>query len=102
MNQRRKLKKRQLAPNEIQELNFSSVTVVELDTLLHLYNLYLTKMMKQEKVAKLTERYDQLNLLPVPTEEWTAEDEGKLQRLKCFKVEFVDTALSRKRALMQL
>ncbi len=43
----------QQKPNKIQELNFSSLTVVELDTLLCWYNLYSTKMRKQEKVAKL-------------------------------------------------
>jgi hypothetical protein len=59
-------------------------------------------MTKQEKVAKLTESYNQSNLLPVPTKEWTTEDEGKLQQLKRSEVELADTALGRKKALMQL
>ncbi len=67
--------------NEFQELHFSSLTVVELDILLRWYNSYSGKMTKQEKVSKLTERYN-LHLLPASTEEWTADDEGKLQRLK--------------------
>ena len=45
----------QQKPNEFQQLYFSSLTVVELATLLHWYNLFSTKMMKQEKGAKLTE-----------------------------------------------
>ena len=92
----------QQKPNKIQELNFSSLTVVELDTLLCWYILYSTKMTKQEKVAKLTESYNQSNLLPVRTKEWTTENEGKLQQLKGSDVELVDMALGRKKALMQL
>jgi len=34
-------------------------------------------------------------------EEWTADDEGKLQVLKCSEVDLADTALGRKKALQQ-
>ncbi len=91
----------QQKPNEIQQLHFSSLTVVELDTLLHWYNLFSTKMSKQEKVAKLTEAVTS-NREPGAVDEWTAEDEGKLQRLKCAEVDLEDTALGRKKALMEL
>ena len=69
--------------NEIQQLQFSSLTVLELDSLLRWHNLYLGKMTKKEKVLKLMETYES-NLVPMPIEEWTADDEGKLQRLKCY------------------
>ncbi len=34
-------------------------------------------------------------------EEWTAEDEGTLQSLKCFKINLGDTAFGRQQALQQ-
>ena len=72
--------------NEIQGLNFGSLTVVELDTLLRWHNQFSGKMTKQEKVFKLMEVY-QSNLIPVPIEEWTADDEGKLQGRHCSREE---------------
>ena len=90
----------QQKPNEFQQLHFSSLTVVELDTLLRWYNIYLGKMTKQEKVAKLTEVFKS-NQGMGAVEEWTADDEGKLQVLKCSEVDLADTALGRKKALQQ-
>ncbi len=86
--------------NEFQELHFSTLTVVEFDILLCWYNLYSGKMTKQEKVSKLTERYNP-HLLPASTEEWTADDEGKLQRLKSSEINLADTALGRQQALLE-
>jgi len=87
--------------NEIQQLHFSKLTVVELDTLLRWYNRLSGKMTKEEKIFKLMEVH-QSNLVPEPTEEWTADDEGKLQRLKCADIDLGDTAVGRKKALMRL
>jgi hypothetical protein len=58
-------------------------------------------MSKQEKIVKLTEAVTS-NRERKAVEEWTAEDEGKLQRLKCAEVELADTALGRKKKLMEL
>ena len=86
--------------NEIQQLHFSNLTVVELDTLLRCHNRYSGKMTKQEKILKLTE-VCQSNPVPAPIEEWTADDEGKLQRLKCSEIDLADTAVGRKKELMR-
>jgi len=80
-------------------LHFSSLTVVELDTLLRWYNLSVGKMTRQEKVLKLEESCN-LNCVPAPIEGWTADDEGKLQSLKNAEIELADTAVGRKRELM--
>jgi len=40
--------------------------------------------------------------VPAPIEDWTADNEGKLQRLKCADIDLEDTALGRKQALMRL
>ena len=48
----------------------------------------------------LTERYNP-HLLPASTEEWTADDEGKLQRLKSSEINLADTALGRQQALLE-
>ncbi len=53
-------------------------------------------MSKQEKVSKLREAYK----LPL-IEEWTAEDEENLQRLKCSEIILEDTAFGRQQALQQ-
>jgi hypothetical protein len=39
--------------------------------------------------------------LPASTEEWTADDEGKLQRLKSSEINLADTALGRQQALLE-
>ena len=79
---------------------FGNLTVVELDTLLRWHNQYSGKMTKQEKVFKLMATY-QSNLVPAPIEDWTADDEGKLQRLKCNEIDLADTAVGRKQELMR-
>ena len=56
-------------------------------------------MTKQEKILKLAE-VCQSNPVPAPIEEWTADDEGKLQRLKCSEIDLADTAVGRKKELM--
>ena len=43
----------------------------------------------------------QSNLVPAPIEDWTADDEGKLQRLKCDEIDLADSAVGRKQELMQ-
>jgi hypothetical protein len=55
-------------------------------------------MTKQEKVTKLTEAVKS-NQRTV--NEWTAEDEGKLQWLKCSQVNLADMTLGRQKAMMQ-
>ena len=57
-------------------------------------------MTKQEKILKLVE-VCQSNPVPAPIEEWTADDEGKLQRLKCSEIDLADTAVGRKKELMR-
>ena len=49
---------------------------------------------------KLTEAYTSNQGTGV-VEEWTAEDEGKLQQLKSSEVDLADTALGRKKALLE-
>ena len=40
-------------------------------------------------------------VLPATIEEWTADDEGKLQRLKCSEIDVADTAVEGQQALMR-
>ena len=87
--------------NDIQQLKFDNLTVVELETLLRRHNQLMGKMTKQEKVLKVMEIF-QSNPVPAPLEEWTADDEGKLQRMKCADIDLEDTAVGRKKALMTL
>ena len=42
-----------------------------------------------------------MSIKSAPIEEWTADDEGKLQRLKCSEIDLADTAVGRKKELMQ-
>jgi hypothetical protein len=82
----------QQKPNKFKQLHFSSLTVVGLDTLLSWYNQYSTKMLKQEKIVKLTAAVTS-NWETGVVEEWTAEDEAKLQQLMCLEVDMADMAL---------
>jgi hypothetical protein len=87
--------------NPMSSNNFAS-TLSILWSWIHYFigTIYLTKMSKQEKIQKLTKAVTS-NWEPEAVEEWTAEDEGRLQQLKCAEVNLEDTALGRKKALIK-
>ena len=90
--------------SDIDNLQFQNLTLSDLDTLLRWHNSLTgmkSKATKNDKVAKLKEIF-RLGRAPPTFEEWTADDERKLEKLQDLdNIAMADTAVGREREMMK-
>jgi hypothetical protein len=85
----------------IQTLAFDSLNRTELDCLLRWHGVVPgAKMLKETKVSKLKRLFES-NPDPPPRDLWTAENEERLQSLKEMEISLEDTAVGRKKIVLE-
>ena len=85
----------------IQTLAFDSLNRTELDCLLRWHGVVpRAKMLKETKVSKLKHLFES-NPDPPPRDLWTAENEERLQSLKEMEISLEDTAVGRKKIVLE-
>jgi hypothetical protein len=85
----------------IQTLAFDSLNKTELDCLLRWHGVVPgAKMQKETKVSKLRRIFES-NPEPPPRDLWTAENEEHLQSLKEMEISLEDTAVGRKKIVLE-
>ena len=85
----------------IQTLAFDSLNRTELDCLLRWHGVVPgAKMLKETKVSKLKRLFES-NPDPPPRDLWTAENKERLQSLKEMEISLEDTAVGRKKIVLE-
>ena len=87
--------------DELRNLDCQKLTVADVECLLRWYGAWRgEKMSKSDKVSRLVGILEEKGEPPT-IEEWTAEDEGRLQSLQNNRITLGDTAVGRKQVLFE-